>query len=313
MSESEFRIERVGVVGAGLMGSGIAEVSAVAGFPTVLVRHGGGDASEARDRVARALDKRVARGKLTAELAGAALGRLTVTGERDALAGCDLVVESIAEDAGAKRSLFADLATRAPSAAMATNTSTLRLADLCGEGMTGRFLGLHFFSPVSAMSLVELSVLPTTRPAVAAAAKGFVAALGKTPVEVVDSAGFVVNRLLVPYLVGAIAAYGSGLADATAIDTAMRLGCGHPMGPLALADLIGLDVVYAMSKLLFKEFDDGRFAPPPLLRRLVQDGQLGKKTGLGLYDYSVEPARANPAIVALIHGDLGEERDGRAA
>jgi 3-hydroxybutyryl-CoA dehydrogenase len=298
------RIERVGVVGGGLMGTGIVEVAAVAGFPTVLVKHTGGDAAAVRDRVARALDKRVARGKLAADVAAAALGRIEASTDRDALIGCDLVIESIAEDQEAKRALFADLAGRLPGATLATNTSTLKLCDLIDGDAAERFVGLHFFSPVSSMNLVEVASLATTRADVTAAATGFVEALGKTPVPVIDSAGFVVNRLLVPYLVGAIAAYGQGLAPAPAIDTAMKLGCGHPMGPLALADLIGLDVVFAMSKLLFKEFDDSRYAPPPLLRRLVQDGQLGRKSGLGFYDYSTEPATPNQAVWQLIRGEL---------
>jgi 3-hydroxybutyryl-CoA dehydrogenase len=307
MSDSGFKIERVGVVGAGLMGTGIAEVAAVAGFPTILVKHGGGDATPARDRILGSIDKRVARGKLTAEVAAAAAANLLAATDRDALAGCDLVVESIAEDVAAKRALFADLALRLPHAALATNTSTLRLAELCDAADVERFLGLHFFSPVPAMTLVEVATMPGTRADVLAAATGFVAALGKTAVPVLDSAGFVVNRLLVPYLIGAIAAFGQGLAPAPAIDTAMKLGCGHPMGPLALSDLIGLDIVYAMAKLLFKEFDDARYAPPPLLRRLVQNGHLGKKSGLGFYDYATEPAGPNQALWQLVCGDLDEQ------
>jgi 3-hydroxybutyryl-CoA dehydrogenase len=308
MSDDGFKIQRVGVVGAGLMGTGIAEVAAVAGFPTVLLKHGGGDATPARDRVLKSIDRRVQRGKLAADVAAAAAGRLVAANDRGALEGCDLVVESIAEDVAAKRALFADLARRLPGAALATNTSTLKLAELIDGAAIERFVGLHFFSPVPAMSLVEVATTPTTRKDVLDAATGFVAALGKTAVPVLDSAGFVVNRLLVPYLIGAIAAFGQGLAPAPAIDTAMKLGCGHPMGPLALSDLIGLDIVYAMSKLLFKEFDDARYAPPPLLRRLVQDGHLGKKSGLGFYDYATDPAQPNQALWELACG-IRDERD----
>jgi 3-hydroxybutyryl-CoA dehydrogenase len=161
---------------------------------------------------------------------------------------------------------------------------------------------MHFFSPVPAMTLVELAHLPETDADVVAAAIAFVERLGKSPVPVLDSTGFVVNRLLVPYLIGAIAAYGQGLAPAPQIDKAMQLGCGHPMGPLALADFIGLDVVFTMAKLLYKDFGDSRYQPPALLRRMVQDGQLGKKTGLGFYDYSTKPAKPNAAIWVLVQG-----------
>jgi 3-hydroxybutyryl-CoA dehydrogenase len=217
-----------------------------------------------------------------------------VSTEEAAVASCDLVIEAVVEDLATKRELFArlDRVVRADTI-LASNTSTLKIAELAPEGRADRSVGLHFFSPVPAMSLVEIAHLPTTAPEVVAACTAFVTALGKTAVPVLDSTGFVVNRLLVPMLVGAIAAYEQGLAQAEQIDTAMRLGCGHPMGPLALSDLIGLDVVYAMAKLLYKEFGDDRYRPPALLRRLVQAGHLGKKTGLGLYDYSTRPACAN--------------------
>src|SRR5690606_17582986 len=159
----------------------------------------------------------------------------------------------------------------------------------------------HFFSPVPAMSLVELAHLPDTRAEVLGTCRGVIERMGKTAVPVVDSAGFVVNRLLVPYLVGAVSAYAQGLAAAADIDTAMKLGCNHPIGPLALCDLIGLDIVLAMSKLLYREFGDDRFRPPSLLRRMVHDGHLGRKTGLGFYDYSQSPPGPNEAVAALIH------------
>jgi 3-hydroxybutyryl-CoA dehydrogenase len=211
------------------------------------------------------------------------------------------VIESVIEDLEAKRALFAWLAKRLPPhAVLATNTSTLRVSELAKEIRPRRMIGLHFFSPVPAMNLVELAYLGTTDADVVPAAERFVTRLGKTAVPVVDSSGFIVNRLLVPMLLNAIHAYEQGLATAEQIDTAMRLGCGHPMGPLALSDLIGLDVVYAMAKLLFKEFGDACYRAPALLRRLVHQGLLGKKTGRGFYDHTVKPAVPNPEVWELI-------------
>ena len=292
------KIETVGIVGAGLMGTGIAEVCALAGLRTVIIRATGCDPAAAVARVRTSLDARVARGKLEAAAAEAALTRLSATTELAAAASCDLIIESIVEDLATKRALFESLAPHlAPHAILASNTSTLKITDLAVGLREQRTIGLHFFSPVPAMALVEVAHLTTTDPDALAAAQEFVGALGKTAVPVLDSTGFIVNRLLVPVLTGAIAAYEQGLAPAEHIDSAMRLGCGHPLGPLALADLIGLDVVYAMSKLLYKEFGDDRFRPPALLRRLVQNGHLGKKSGLGLYDYSAKPPRANTAAL----------------
>ncbi len=291
-------IQTVGIVGAGLMGTGIAEVCALAGLRTVLVRVTGGDPAAAVERVKKSLDARVARGKLEQSAADAALACLSSTSELAAVASCDLVIESIVEDLAVKRALFTSLTEQlAPHAILASNTSTLKISDLAVGPHDQRTIGLHFFSPVPMMSLVEVAHLPTTDADALAAATAFVGKLGKTAVPVLDSTGFIVNRLLVPMLTGAIAAYEQGLAPAEHIDTAMRLGCAHPLGPLALADLIGLDVVYAMAKLLYKEFGDDRFRPPALLRRLVQAGQLGKKSGLGLYDYASKPPRANTAAL----------------
>ncbi len=177
----------------------------------------------------------------------------------------------------------------------------MRITDIAKlSGRPERTIGLHFFSPVPAMKLVEIAHTVETSPNVLAAATAFVAKLGKTGVPVLDSTGFVVNRLLVPYLIGAIAAYEQGLAAADEIDTAMRLGCGHPVGPLALSDLIGLDVVYAMAKLLHADFRDHRYLPPALLRRLVQDGHLGKKSKLGFFDYRAAAPRPNDEVWQLV-------------
>jgi 3-hydroxybutyryl-CoA dehydrogenase len=300
------QIKTVGIIGSGLMGAGIAEVTALAGLPVVLVKLTAGDPELVRARINASMAARVAKGKLAAEAAAAAAAQLTVATSIAAVAACDLVIEAIVEDLAAKRALLADLERVLPAnAIVASNTSTLKIAELSAGLRPRRTVGLHFFSPVPAMSLVEIAHLPDTAPDALAASEAFVVALGKTPVPVLDSTGFVVNRLLVPMLLGAIAAYEQQLAGAEQIDTAMRLGCGHPMGPLALADLIGLDVVYAMAKLLYKEFGDDRYRPPALLRRLVQAGQLGKKAGIGLYDYAHKPARANAAaLVDLVRAPI---------
>lgn len=297
----KYDVKAVGIVGAGLMGTGIAEVSALAGVPTLLVKATPGDTDAVLHKLERSLQQQVERGKLSIVDMERALANVTITADRDALRQTNLVIESIVEDIGEKRALFGDLAGRLePDTVFASNTSTLRISDLTVDGHETTTIGLHFFSPVPAMTLVELAHLPETDVAVVAGATRFVEALGKTAVPVLDSTGFVVNRLLVPYLVGAIAAYSQGLATATQIDTAMKLGCGHPMGPLMLCDLIGLDVVFAMSKLLYRDFGDSRYQPPALLRRMVQDGMLGKKAGLGFYDHRQRPAAPNDAIWKLI-------------
>jgi len=295
-------IRTVGIVGAGLMGTGIAEVAATAGLATVVVKATPGSPDGARARVEKSLGKQVEKGKLTAEQRDETLARIVWSGERDALAGADIVIESIVEDLAQKGELFADLDRRLPREAIfASNTSTLRITEIARRGgRLDRTIGLHFFSPVPAMKLVEVAHMNDTRPEILRAAGDLVKRMGKTAVPVLDSTGFVVNRLLVPYLVGSIAAYEQGLASPDEIDTAMRLGCGHPVGPLALSDLIGLDIVYTMAKLLFTEFHDVRYQPPALLRRLVQNGQLGKKSKLGFYDYRTDPPTANQDILGLV-------------
>jgi 3-hydroxybutyryl-CoA dehydrogenase len=302
-------IQTVGIVGAGLMGTGIAEVAAQAGFRTVLVKATAGSPDDARKRIEKSFARSVEKGKLAAEARDQALSNLLVTCDREAVHDADLIVESIVEDLVTKRALFSELdRTVTPRAIFASNTSTLRISELArGCGREDRTIGLHFFSPVPAMKLVELAHLQTTCPSVMKKAAAFVDKLGKTAVPVLDSSGFVVNRLLVPYLVGAISAYGQGLARPEEIDLAMKLGCGHPMGPLALSDLIGLDIVYAMAKLLYADFHDARYRPPAILRRLVQHGQLGKKAKLGFYDYTADPPRGNDELWALVHGGAFRE------
>jgi 3-hydroxybutyryl-CoA dehydrogenase len=298
------QVTTVGIVGAGLMGTGIAEVTAGAGYRTIVVKATPGSSDGARARIEKSLAKSVDKGKLAADARDAALGRLVWTADRGALSEADVIIESIIEDLPSKQRLFADLHTIAGEETIfASNTSTLRITEIARRaGRPDRTVGMHFFSPVPAMKLVELAHLDATRADVLKTAVDFVTSLGKTAVPVLDSTGFVVNRLLVPYLIGAIDAYEQGLARPDQIDTAMRLGCGHPVGPLALSDLIGLDIVYAMAKLLHADFHDPRYRPPALLRRLVQDGQLGKKSGMGFYDYSVDPPRANEKIWELVRG-----------
>ncbi|MBI4510219.1 MAG: 3-hydroxybutyryl-CoA dehydrogenase [Deltaproteobacteria bacterium] len=297
-------VHAIGIVGAGLMGTGIAEVAAAAGFQTVLVKATPGFPDDAKRRIEKSLDRAVERTKLTPEARDATLGRITFTTEREALEKSDLIIESIVEDLPSKRALFAALdRVVTPRAIFASNTSTLRITDIAkGCGREDRTIGLHFFSPVPAMQLVELAYTQVTCPSVAKKAGEFVAKLGKTAVPVLDSTGFVVNRLLVPYLIGAISAYEQGLARPEEIDTAMRLGCGHPVGPLALSDLIGLDIVYAMAKLLFADFRDQRYRPPALLRRLVMQNRLGKKTLRGIYDYTASPPKADEELWQLVRG-----------
>jgi 3-hydroxybutyryl-CoA dehydrogenase len=288
----------IGIVGMGGMGRGIAEVAAIAGYEVVLAKATPGAVDQAKRAIAGSLDRQVKKGKLTVEQMDGALSRLLLTNDLDMLGSCRIVVESIVEDLAAKRALFDDLERRvSPAAVLASNTSSLPLSAIAAPlHAPNRFLGLHFFSPVPAMKLVEIAITQRTYPAAVEEAQRFVAQLGKTPVMVGESSGYIVNRLLVPYLLDGIRALEERIAPADGIDTAMRLGCGHPMGPLALADAIGLDVVYAMAKTMHRELADRRYSPPGLLRRLVLNGQLGKKTKLGIYDYSVEPIQENSEL-----------------
>jgi len=298
--------ETIGIVGMGAMGRGIAEVAVVSGFHVVVAKATPGDLDRPRRKIAESLDRAVKKGKLTPEALDAALGRLTITRDLDALGGARIVIESIVEDMDIKRALYAELEQRiSPAALLATNTSSLPLGELCaGLAAPTRFVGLHFFSPVPAMKLVEIAATQRTYPAAVEEAQRFVERLGKTPVLVGETAGYIVNRLLVPLLLDAIAALEAGVAPAASIDTAMKLGCGHPIGPLALSDAIGLDIVLAMAKTLHKELNDRRYSPPALLRRLVVSGHLGKKSGLGIYDYSQEgQLRENPSLWPMESGD----------
>jgi 3-hydroxybutyryl-CoA dehydrogenase len=292
-------IRRVGVLGAGQMGLGIAQASARAGHETILVKATPGSLDAQRGKVEKTLQKEVERGRLTAADHGALLERLRWSTHLHDLAGVDLVIESIVEELPVKRDTFQRLDEVADQRTIfATNTSTLCIAELSAAVQRqDRFLGLHFFNPVHAMKLVEVAPSLKTSRTTVDAAVAFATALGKTPVVVSDSTGFIVNRLLVPFLTDAIANLQRGLAGIADIDAAMMNGANHPMGPLALADFIGLDIVFHMASLLHAEFGDAHFAPPPLLRRLVLAGFLGRKSGSGFYDYGKTPPAPNDWLV----------------
>ncbi len=283
-------IERVGVVGGGIMGCGIAEVAARAGLDTILVDNDAGARARAAARVEASLAKSVERGKLEADAAAGALGRLAVVAELDGLADRQLVVEAVVEKKAEKLAVFDRLATvvEDPAAILASNTSSIPIVELAAA--TGdrapQVLGLHFFNPVPVLSLVELIPSLLTGPETMERARAFaVERLGKDPIVAPDRAGFTVNALLIPYILAAIRMFEQGLASAEDIDQGMVKGCAHPMGPLALADLVGLDTVLSIAETLYAEHREQLYAPPPLLQRLVAAGLLGRKTARGLYSY----------------------------
>jgi len=283
-------IKRVGVVGGGIMGSGIAEVCARAELDVVLVEAHAAAAEAARDLIARSLRRAADRGKLTAAEADAALGRVRVGAELVEIADRELVVEAVVEDKRVKLDLFRRLAevVADPTAVLCSNTSSIpivELASAAGE-RSPYVLGLHFFNPVPVLSLVEVIPSLLTTPETVSRATAFASGqLGKDPIVAPDRAGFTVNSLLIPYLLSAIRMLEQGLADAEDIDKGMVEGCAHPMGPLALADLIGLDTVMGVAETLYAEHREQLFAPPPLLQRLVSAGLLGRKSRRGLYSY----------------------------
>jgi 3-hydroxybutyryl-CoA dehydrogenase len=283
------RIERVGVVGAGTMGSGIAEVCAKAGFPTTVVEAAPEFLETGRTRIESSMAKAVDRARLDAADRDAALARLVFDTDAGALANVDLVVEAISEDRAAKFGLFAQLDEITPGhAILASNTSSIPIVELgMATGRPRRVIGVHFFNPAVVQKLVEVIPSTVTDDAVTAAVRDFVGdRLGKTVVVTADRAGFIVNRLLIPYLLQSIELLDSGVNTAEEIDTAMKLGCAHPMGPLELCDLIGLDIVAGVADVLFDEFHERHYAAPPLLRRLVAAGHLGRKSGVGFHQHS---------------------------
>lgn len=280
-------IERLGIVGSGIMGSGIAEVAAKAGIEVVLRSRKQETADAMVTGLSKSLNKQVSKGKLSEEDAGAVLGRVSATSDLAALSESDLVIESIIEDLELKKQLFAELdRVVGDGAILATNTSTLPVVDLAVETQRPeRVCGIHFFNPAPLMSLVEVVRTLVSSDETVAEARAFAEACGKDPVEVRDRAGFIVNALLFPYLNNAAKMLENGTANRDDIDTAMKGGCGFPMGPLALLDLVGLDTSVAILDALYGEFRDPNYAPAPRLRRMVAAGHLGRKTGKGFYEY----------------------------
>ena len=281
-------IETVGVVGCGLMGSGIAEVAAKAGFE-VVVREVSDELIEGgRDRIRKSLDRAVERGKLTEADRDAAWSRLRFSTDLSDLADRHLVIEAIIEEIAAKNELFSALNDLCgPETIFASNTSSLTINDMAAaSGRVDRVVGLHFFNPVPVMQLVEVVRTIATSDEAFDATYAFAEALGKKPITAKDNSGFVVNLLLVPYLLDAIRQLERGVASVEDIDRAMMLGLGYPMGPFALCDFVGIDTVYRISEIMCDEYRESRYAPPPLLKRMVSMGRFGRKTGKGFYDWS---------------------------
>jgi 3-hydroxybutyryl-CoA dehydrogenase len=280
-------VSKVGVVGCGLMGGGIAQVAAQAGFPTMVVEANPELLDKGLRAVRKSLDGLVERGRVDAAQRDAAWSRLAGTVRLEDLADADLVIEAITENVGLKKETFARLDQICPPPALlASNTSSCTITEMAAATRRpAQVLGLHFFNPAPVMKLVEVVRTILTSEETIRTAWGFVQALGKTPVAATDTTGFIVNRLLVPYLLEAMRLLESGIASKGDIDQAMKLGCGYPMGPFALLDLVGLDTTLYVAEVMFQEFREPRFAPPPLLRRMVLAGHLGRKSGKGFYDY----------------------------
>jgi 3-hydroxybutyryl-CoA dehydrogenase len=280
-------IEHVGVLGCGLMGSGIAQVTAQAGFRTTVVEATPELLERGLGNLKKTLEGLVSRGKLEARARDEALGRLAGTVRFEDLKDCDLVIEAITENQPLKNETFAKLdRVCAPRAILASNTSSCNVTAMAAATRRpGQVLGLHFFNPVPLMKLVEVVRTILTEETTVRTVTEWVRAVGKVPVQTKDSTAFIVNRLLVPYLLDAIRLYENGLASLEDIDQAMKLGCGHPMGPFTLLDLVGLDTTMYVAEVMFDEFREPRYAPPPLLKRMVMAGHLGRKTGRGFYSY----------------------------
>jgi 3-hydroxybutyryl-CoA dehydrogenase len=280
-------VTQIGVVGAGFMGSGIAEAAARAGVAVRLYEPQSAALEHSRSSIEGSVARAVKRERLTAGEGEALLGRIEWSTDLDALAESELVVEAIVEDAAIKVRTFKDLdAAIAPEAILASNTSSIPIAGLAAATRRrDRVLGLHFFSPVPVMKLVEIVIGLDTSDETVTRAIGFAEQLGKTAIRTKDRSGFIVNFLLVPYLMAAVRMYEDGFASREDIDEGMKLGCGHPMGPLTLCDFIGLDVLYSVCDSLYEEFKRDEYAPPPLMKRMVVSGHLGRKTGRGFYEY----------------------------
>jgi 3-hydroxybutyryl-CoA dehydrogenase len=281
------KIEKVGVLGCGLMGAGIAEVSARSGYETVVREVSDSLLEKGLARIHGSLGRAVDKGKLDADTRDQTLGRITGTVDLAKLADCDLVVEAIVENLDEKLATFRNLNDAVQERAIfASNTSSLTITQLAmGSGRPERFVGLHFFNPVPVMKLVEVVRTLVTADEAFGAASEFVRSLGKEPIACRDNSGFIVNRLLVPYLLDAVRALEEGVGTVEDIDKGMQLGTGYPMGPFTLLDFVGLDTTYYIAEIMFEEYREKRFAPPPLLKQMVQAGRHGKKSGRGFYEY----------------------------
>lgn len=290
-------IKRVGVLGCGLMGSGIAQVAAAAGYETTVRDVSKELLDRGRAGIEKSLGRLVEKNKIPPAARDAALQRLTFTTSVGDLKGADIVIEAITEDLALKNALFKELdGLCGPATIFASNTSSLTIAEMAAATRRpDRFVGLHFFNPVPLMGLVEVVRTVTTSGETFKRAYAFAGSLGKEPVAAKDNSGFIVNLLLVPYLLDAIRAVERGVGSVPDIDKAMQLGCGYPMGPLTLLDFVGLDTTYHIAEIMFKEYREQRYAPPPLLKRMVLAGMFGKKSGRGFYDYSSQP----PAVSSL--------------
>ncbi len=289
------KIRKVGVIGGGLMGSGIAQASAAAGFPTAVREVSEDLCAKSRQSIEKTLAKGIERAKVTAAERDATLKNLRFVTRLEELADSDLFIEAVVEDLDVKNSLWSELNRIAqPDAIFASNTSSLTIIAMAtASGRPDRMLGLHFFNPVPLMKLVEVVRTITTSEETEQRALDFVKALGKEPIRAKDSSGFIVNLLLIPYMLDAINALEANVASVEDIDKGMQLGAGHPMGPFTLLDFVGLDTAYKIAEIMFEEYRDRRYAPPPLLKRMMLAGMLGKKSGKGFYDYSSNPPRVS--------------------
>ncbi len=292
-------IKKVGVLGCGLMGSGIAQVSATAGFDVTVLEVELKYIEKGFAAVRKSLDKLAAKGAF-AESADAIFSRLKGTTRKEDLADCDFVVEAVIENLDEKRKMFASIDPIVkPSAIFASNTSSISITEIMtATERPGQFVGLHFFNPVPLMKLVEVARTIVTTEEAFETACAFGKKLGKAPVRTSDKTGFIVNRLLVPYLMDAIRAFEEGVGSVADIDASMKLGCGYPMGPFTLLDFVGLDTTFYITHVMFDEFKEKRFASPPLLKRMVMAGWNGKKNGKGFYDWS-NPGMPVPQDAAL--------------
>ncbi|HUE76495.1 MAG TPA: 3-hydroxybutyryl-CoA dehydrogenase [Longimicrobiales bacterium] len=283
-------IERVAVAGCGLMGSGIAEISAKAGYDTIVREVDEGALDKGLGAIRKSMDRAVDRGKLEGSARDEAMDRIRGTTSLGDLAEADLVVEAIVENLDVKKELFAELDRICHDGTiMASNTSSLTITEMAAAtNRPDRFVGLHFFNPVPVMKLVEVVRTIATGEEAFRSAYDWAASVGKEPVEAKDASGFIVNRLLVPYMLDAIRSLEQGLASIEDIDKAMVLGTGYPMGPFVLSDFVGIDTLFRIAEIMYEEYAETRFAPPPLLRRMVTLGRFGRKAGRGFYDYSGE-------------------------